>query len=835
MPARDVVLAMMLGIGVDRVLSLPLVVWSWMLFAFCCAAGLTFFVERFFAAVARCARTAALLAMFAGLAGLWHHLQFSSFPEDDIGLHATREGRPSYVEGIVRTLPRTMLPSESNATPFQRGPRTVFVLDVSAICVTSKGTQNATQSTSHSAWQTMSGRVRVIIDGECESLMVGDRIRCLGELMRVAPPANYGEFDQATRLRAERILAALHVSTPEAVTCEAVGDASWSRWLAERRKKVEETFHATMSPRGAVLASAMLLGFRDGLEEEMHSALVETGTIHLLAISGLHLGLAAAAVAYFLSWCRLPREVVIAVTVAATIAYLAMTDIRPPAIRAATLIVVVAIVSLLRLKTISVNTLAVSAIVVLAINPTEMFQFGTHLSFVATGVFLWCLTLPPWRTPLSPRKYPILARTTSVALGWGRRVARLFVISFLIWIVLAPLIASQIHIVTPIAVVINPILIVPLTCSLLLGLATMLASFVCPLLTFPLGAMASWCFETLDSIVMFSHSVPFGYFWTSGIVNWLLILFYVPLVFWTLFPAWRPSQRVLWYGFFAWICLCGATFVVTKYARWFSGCAEITVASVGHGLATVIISPDGRSLVFDAGCLSSPRRAADIVSQRLWRAGLCRIDTLVISHPDFDHYSAVPILLERFAVGEVLVPPGMWQKDDDALRSLADTFKRHKVSIRSVTAGDKLVSSSALVDATFLHPPSSWRDATETMRSNEQSLVMLLRYCGRQILFAGDLDLAAPPFIGTPLASPLDVMQLPHHGGYSASTEPLWTWGHPQSVIVSGGSFVRNEAYIDSLRKRCNIIDDTFRDGAIDLTIKHDGTIVRKRYEMVAP
>ena len=77
---------------------------------------------------------------------------------------------------------------------------------------------------------------------------------------------------------------------------------------------------------------------------------------------------------------------------------------------------------------------------------------------------------------------------------------------------------------------------------------------------------------------------------------------------------------------------------------------------VGHLIGIAVLTPTGRCLVYDAGRLGAPGAARRALAGVLWSAGLSRIDTLVISHADADHFNAVPELLDRFVVGRIVVP-----------------------------------------------------------------------------------------------------------------------------------------------------------------------------------
>lgn len=816
LPARDALLLVMAGIVADRCYGVPLELWGAIGIIAALVAIFKFFAKRESLAPLQ---IAALFLVIFSLAGLWHHLVYFRFSAQDIGFCAAPHGEPACVEGVVITMPRVLLSAQNASSVFSRSQRVVFQLAAKSA---REGTQNKIPVT---------GKLLVIVDGgEQNAVAPGDSVRIIGELARPQPPHNRGDFHYADALRMQRILATMRVAHSEAVQIINRGDFSpqsgsfsWQRMISSMRQNALTRFEETMSPTSAALAAAMILGMREELADETRQQLLETGTVHLLAISGLHIGLVAALVGFSLALFRVPRAAMALIVFFVCLVYLAMTDVRPPAIRATVLVGVVMLTILLRRKTISVNTLAVTALVVLAINPTDLFQSGAQLSFIATACFLWLPTIPRFVPPVARSEFPILHSLFARIFFYVRIVMRLFLVSATIWIALSPLIATSFHLFTPVAMLVNPLLWIPLTWSLFFGMLLLLFGWISPFIALPLGWLASFGFAALHSLILFFHSLPYGAVWVPGIALPLLLLLYLPLGIATFFPQLRPSRRVFWSGILIWILIVIVTFFARVYERKIADRMSITVASVGHGLACVAISPAGKALVFDAGNISSPLHVANSISQELWLAGKRHIDTLVISHGDFDHYSALPILLERFSIGEVLVPPQMLEdieEKDAALANLFALFARYKINVRGVKRGDTLKD----FDATFLHPSEETSEVKYTSR-NAGSLVLLIEHRGKRVLLTGDLDLRTPLFtqeentkeIPTKHFS-LDAMLLPHHGGRSASFDALVVWGKPQALIVSGGRLVRNQEYLDDLTKRGYNLYDTFIGGAVTIT-----------------
>jgi competence protein ComEC len=181
------------------------------------------------------------------------------------------------------------------------------------------------------------------------------------------------------------------------------------------------------------------------------------------------------------------------------------------------------------------------------------------------------------------------------------------------------------------------------------------------------------------------------------------------------------------------------------------GDLRCTFLAVGHGSCVVLETPDGRTLVYDAGAMAGPEVTRRQIAPFLWHRGIRRIDELILSHADLDHFNGVPDLLERFAVGSVLLTPSFADRDSPGALYTLEALKRRKIPGRVVHAGNRLTAGEVTLDV--LHPPPKGPDGPENVRS----LVLLVRHEANRLLLTGDLEGAGLDRVleGPPL--PVDV------------------------------------------------------------------------------
>jgi competence protein ComEC len=226
----------------------------------------------------------------------------------------------------------------------------------------------------------------------------------------------------------------------------------------------------------------------------------------------------------------------------------------------------------------------------------------------------------------------------------------------------------------------------------------------------------------------------------------------------------------------------------------------------------VLLAPTGETLLYDAGSLSSPESAARMVASYLWHRGITRIDGIVISHADVDHFNAVPSLLEQFRVGAIYVSPVMF--DEIGLPGVGDATEQERadrplpvrdaqpptnqlsgpaelrraieiagVPIREIWADSRLqLGPKVVIDV--LHPPRRGVIGND----NANSLTLVVEHEGQRVLLPGDLESPGIEDLMAELPHDCDVLLAPHHGSRRSDPPGFAAWSTPEWVVVSCGN-----------------------------------------------
>jgi competence protein ComEC len=762
-------LAVTAGVVLDSLLNLPLVLVA--------LAGVVSFLVF---AVMRWTgpHRLGLVYLHLGLVALgagYHAYRCELFRDDDVALLVGREPRPVRLVGEVEEEPRR-LPAPLVAEPLRSQARTASAATVLRAMYVIEGAGK----------RPVSGNVRLVVAGKekqpagelLADLHTGDEVEVAGRLARISGPGNPGEFDVA-RYWAEQGVHALLRTPPGGAGVRRVREG-WRQspraWFALVRNRAHAELEREVDEQAQGLARALLLGEGAPMTNDDWARYVRTGVVHVLAISGQHL----VVVALFLWWVL--RRVGVrqrhgAILVGLILlSYALLTGGRPPALRAGIVALAACIALALRWPLLHANLFFLAWLVVLAVDPGSACDMGCQLSFLSVAV-LACLAGRLFPAEADDPVDRLVDDARPAWLRWLRRrlweVYQSFAICFLVWALITPLAAYHNGLVAPAGLLLGPPLTLLTSIALLLGFVLLaLAALGLPafLVSKPLG----WCLLGCDWLVDLAERWPV-HVYVGQVPLWWVIGFYAGLVLLMV----RPHIRWRWpvAGALGWVCVL---LVSGSAVRPEEG-LRCTFVDVGHGGCAVLELPDGRVVLHDAGALGGPNVAERSIAPFLWQRRVQRIDLLVLSHADLDHFNAVAGLAERFAIGEVLLADNFELKNNEAVKHTVSVLSRRGVPIRHVSAGDRL--SAAGVELDVLHPPAGWRGRT----ANEDSVVLLVRHGEGSILLTGDLEGAGMAKLLQQPRRSVDVLQAPHHGSNSAlvDVEGLLRWCKPRLVVSS--------------------------------------------------
>jgi competence protein ComEC len=759
--------------------------------------------------------------LFSG--AIWHHANWTWFHQHDIGRYASEVSKPCAVEAIAVSEPRSMAaaPFDPELDTMKKNPRMRIEIEIVKI-----------RDGQH--WKTASGKIdlTVLCDSnpfmETAQVRAGDKIRVIGSLSKIRGPTNPGQYDFGNFYRSQRKLANLFCFDSAAIEV-LESNPSARHWRSQLRQQLDKVIWTSLSEDQASFASAILLGNREQMDRGSRDRFLTTGTVHLLAISGLHVGILAGSFFFLFRLGIADRVTCLWLTVAFVIFYAWLVEFRPTVLRAAILIIVFCLARIWGKPSLSFGSLSVAAILVLLVNPSDLFAVGPQLSFLAIA----SITLgKDWIYP-QPIRDPLDRLIVKTRPEWmqrcfwlGRQARSMVMVSSLIWLLALPLVAYRFHLCAPVALLINPLLLVPITLALYCGLATLILGYLLPQAAPLTGWMAERNLSFIESMIDWADGIPGSHFWTAGPTLTSIVIFYVGLFFVAVFPKTRLPGRwvavlVAFWFVFGWM-------IPDRMEQRQRMAADegvvCTLIDVGHGSAILLEFPNGKTILYDSGSLAGSSFATRTVSDVLWHKRIDHLDAIVVSHADVDHFNAIPGLIERFSIGIVYLTPMMDESESPAVARLKRDLAIANVPIRLLTGGFASTDPS-LIDVKLLGPLESPNSTQPNTSDNANSAVVLIEHAGRKILLPGDIEGFGLISLFNQKDIDVDFLMAAHHGSIHSSPTSFARWCKPEHIGISCGDKKvgpnREAIFQAGYNAR---IARTDRDGAIQFTIQRDGS-----------
>jgi competence protein ComEC len=645
----------------------------------------------------------------------------------------------------------------------------------------------------------VSGRVRVTAYDFEPAVETGDIVRLYQlRLRRPSGFRNPGAFDYGRYLARRGIYATGNLSKAERLELVQHGSGAYLARLSAFKASLAAHIDRTMSEPAAAITQEMVLGISGGLAPEVREAFSASGTAHLMSVSGLHVGFVYAAVFFVLKHCLIqlrfrllgqfsggprPSKLAAAGGLLAVLGYACLVGSNLPTIRSTLMIATYVMAYVLDHDGDPWHTTALAALLMLIVHPLSLFDIGFQLSFAGVLAILYAQRLlhPPDAMPIAE---PELVSPGTRA---KTKLREAVFISTFASLGTAPLILyafQRLPLIAPLAnIIVLPFASIAVPLALL---ASFLAEIIQPLGDFLL-ALAGMLVSVMYRFIALFAAIPYAAPRLGMVALPVILLAYGTLV---LIPYSRASRAARW-GTATGVALIVAWLTWPWLVLEGRGQLKVTFLDVGHGDASFIRFPQGRTMLIDGG--GSYRDDFDVgervVAPFLWYQGIRRVDYVVATHPHPDHAKGLGVILRDFRVQQ------FW--DNGAQQSTPWYDKLRQAAIDQHMYRDVVINGSAAttidgVDLELLHPTPTFqpqmkrRGSGEDAGENNRSLVLKLTYGTISILFTGDIEQEAERFL---LQSSHNlsatILKVPHHGSRTSSGMAFLRAVNPRVAVFS--------------------------------------------------
>jgi competence protein ComEC len=579
--------------------------------------------------------------------------------------------------------------------------------------------------------------------------------------------------------------------------------------LKRVRQKEVHKLEEKMDEELAAIFAALLFGDRNLMNPEMEEAYAKTGTVHLLAISGLHVALLAGMCFAFLLRLGMTREKAELFLILILPCYAVLTGLSPSVNRAVLMLMLMLVARRIKVQITPLDAISIAFLFLVLISPYTIYEPGFQLSF---GVSL-----------------ALVLSSTKIIKTFQSYLFKSIVVSFVSQLASIPILLSYFYEISLISVVTN-LLFVPLFSIIILPLVlvTYLAGIFFPFVS---NFFLFW----MSFIVAFANKVSalFASFPFSSVVigkpNPFILLLYL-VIYLVFFISWEKGKKN-----FAVFLLPFIPVVFQVVFPYLSPYGKVVFIDVGQGDSILIRLPYNRAnyLIDTGGTISFHREewehrrdhfetGEDILVPFLKSEGLRKLDKLILTHGDMDHIGGAPAILSELSIDEILMPISV--ERSEAERSVIGMAEINQAKVRIVGAGARWKVGQDLFQ--IISPLEKLED------KNEGSIVLYASFGGKKWLFTGDLGSGGEAELIKQFSQmDVDVLKVGHHGSRTSSSEVFLDSIQPETAVISAGEGNRyghpHAEVLDWLKTRKIKLYRTDTQGAVIYTFKEESGTFR--------
>ncbi len=639
------------------------------------------------------------------------------------------------------------------------------------------------------------GKIQLTVRSLSHSWRYGDVLRLP---LRLRTPRNFstpGSFDYESYLARQGIYLSAFLWDDKNIEHLGKQERFLRGRIEQARRTIRTFFNDHLDAQTAAILRALIIGDTGGLGKNLRATFSRAGVAHVLAISGLHIGLVAVAAygawwwllsrsRYLLLACSVPKLAAL-LTIPPVLFYAGLAGGSVATWRAVVMVLVYLLAILLDRQDEVYRSLALAALFISLCWPGAVLDISFQLSFLAMlAIFLGMERFSAWWTRLRERRLFTLHPRYERALLWG---ATYIMISTCALLGTAPITAAHFNQVALAGLLAN-LFAVPL-----LGSAAVILGLIAAGLTFlhtGLATLALLCAGVVTQIgawfVSWIAAWPYAAFDVVTPTFLELILLY-GLLACLFLPVSRFRTSTLRYLPLLCLTLLLIDSAVWIWHRHFHRDLRVWFLDVGQGDAAVVEFPGSRVMVIDGGGFASESFDAGeaILAPFLWSQKISRVDILVLSHPQLDHYGGLIFLAEHFSVREF-----WWngeRSSSERFAQLEAALSKHGVTKR-VLCRETPETTIAGIRVQILHPPCQ----SFGLGPNNASLVLRLSHGTVDIVFTGDIEAQGEQTIlATHHTLASEIVKVPHHGSRTSSTLAFVEAVSPHLAVMSLGSYNR--------------------------------------------
>ncbi|QQE12774.1 ComEC/Rec2 family competence protein [Planctomycetota bacterium] len=776
-----------------------------------------------------------MLSVIICIAAIWSLLYSNHLPSNHTTQYISPQSQLATLQGRIVSQPRVTQPAKGAFKQFTyKQPGTSFLLQINHILVNQKQ-------------QPTSGKVLVRIAQSDPRLVFGAEISIIGWLRSFQPPSNPGEFNYKEALENRDIAGTLNVESRgnwELIANNPTLSVDlWQKWrnsaAQASMRGLESGFDKNDQNILGILKPLLLGDWRD-TDPHLTEQFRRVGLSHILSISGAHLAILlgfAWLIGLFLF--KHPKHVAIFILIILA-CYLFILPLRVPIVRAAIMATCFCFAQITGRPIRAINAWAIAVIFSLAYNPSDLFSPGFQLSFAIVA------TLLIFTTKLSNRIYlpnhAVGSTKSKLAQIIIKRTADYLAVSIIAFTTALPIVAWHFELISPVAILLSIIAIPFLTILLAIGFLKIVFFYIFPSISICLAILLKLIVMFLEDIILWTHDLPVSHIQLSHkpSIIWVAITSLSILLFMTgkLKIKSIPAVIVI-ITLGCWLIIGPSTATILgKTSAKTDNNLHLYMFAVSNG-SCYLLKHQNQVIMFDCGSQAYLDVADKSIIPAIRQLDIKKIDAMVVSHSDLDHFSGVIDLAQQINISKIYAPPQLIQKAkheqtlnlNRSTKYLVEELNSigHVIQPLSLDNPMHMTRQTESFNYAILWPPINYHPKAD----NDTSIVLRIDFAGRSLLLSGDIQSEAIQMLQASTQNlDVDITDLPHHGSFITESPQFIQMTSPQIVLQSAGyKALQQDPWLNLLQQHNIQRFITARDGMVHLQITPQGEILTSTFK----
>lgn len=618
-------------------------------------------------------------------------------------------------------------------------------------------------------------RIRLNVIGE-QRLNYGERVVFNGVLNIPSDNTNPMLYNYRLNLLSNNIYATMTINDYSLESLENTREFRY-RLKEQFHERINRVFDDNLDEGNSSIIKSMILGDSSYMMDEELQLYRELGLGHILAVSGLHIGIIASFILNILVKFTISRRTSSIITIGILFLYGYLIGFPHSMMRGIIMFSLMIMTKLLYEHSNPINVLAFSALIVLFINPFSIFGLGFILSYTAVlSLYLFTRRIEIVFYPYKGYIFTTLSAVLAVNIG------------------LLPIQAYYFNYISILGIFANLINIPILSLSLILSISMFLVDYILPFLIPGFSILVNVILNFERSIRGVLHRFsPLNFSLASPSLD-MIIIYYLGIAIMLRFIDISALKMNVRKSILIFVCFI----IVFNFINIIQDDSlELHFIDVGQGDSLLIRNRDKDILIDTGGSLLSNYVGEQITLPYLQKLGINQLNGVIISHFDADHTGALPILIDNIEIKNIY---GSYIPEDDIIYN---KIRDNEIPFVILKEGDKLKINENLIFNIL------WPGDTNGLSSNDKSLVLLLNYDGYEILLTGDIETTAEQSILDRIPSNINLLKVAHHGSDSSTRAEFLEVTRPENSIISVGRNNQFNHPSDGVLDRLNQINST--------------------------